>query len=487
MRRRVYSHRAVLLASLFVFGCSLATADDGKIPITTKSVDARNEFLKGRDLSEKLELTNSLEHFDRAIALDPDFALAHLNRANAATTAKEFFDHLKHAVASAGKASEGERLLILATDAGSSGNSAQQQEYLETLVKKYPNDERAHFNAGGFYFGQQEYQKAINHYKKAIELAPDYSPAYNILGYAYRQVENYPEAEKVFKTYTELIPNDPNPFDSYAELLLKMGRFDESIALYEKALAIDNTFTASRIGIATNSMYKGKYEDGFASLMRLSDAARHDGERRQAMFTRTVLLVDAGRTEEALNEIAKQYALATKDNDLAQMSADLGLKATILLESGNVDEARDTFEKSIRLSDKSDVTEKQKQGARLFHHFNLATVAIAKKDMKTARWEADEFRKGAEANKNQNQIRLAHELAGRITLAEKDYDKAIEELSLASDQNPYNLYRLALAHQGKGNTAKARKFSMKAANFNGLPALNYAFIRTKAAKMSEAL
>ena len=63
----------------------------------------------------------------------------------------------------------------------------------------------------------------------------------------------------MFKKYVELIPADPNPYDSYAELLLKMGRFDESVANYQKALAIDSNFSSSRIGIATNLMYEGKH------------------------------------------------------------------------------------------------------------------------------------------------------------------------------------------------------------------------------------
>ena len=67
---------------------------------------------------------------------------------------------------------------------------------------------------------------------------PTYSTAFNILGYAYRQNGDYSDAENAFKKYIELIPNDPNPYDSYAELLLKMGRFDEAITQYNKALAI---------------------------------------------------------------------------------------------------------------------------------------------------------------------------------------------------------------------------------------------------------
>jgi len=55
---------------------------DSKIPITTKSDEARKEFLLGRDLSEKLQAQDSVEHFDKAIALDPEFASAELARAN---------------------------------------------------------------------------------------------------------------------------------------------------------------------------------------------------------------------------------------------------------------------------------------------------------------------------------------------------------------------------------------------------------------------
>lgn len=74
-------------------------------------------------------------------------------------------------------------------------------------------------------------------------------------------------------------------------------------------------------------------------------------------------------------------------------------------------------------------------------------------------------------------------LTGRIALAEKDYDKAIAELQQANPQDPQNLYRLSQAYQAKGDAAKAREFCTKAAEFNSLPQLNYAFVRMAARKM----
>ena len=61
---------------------SPSTGNSGKIPITTSSEEARKEFLAGRDLSEKLRITDSIAHFDKAISLDPNFASAELLRAS---------------------------------------------------------------------------------------------------------------------------------------------------------------------------------------------------------------------------------------------------------------------------------------------------------------------------------------------------------------------------------------------------------------------
>jgi tetratricopeptide (TPR) repeat protein len=464
-----------------------ASPGGGKIPVTTSSEEARKEFTQARDMAERLLAQDSLQHYDKAISLDPNFALAELGRANASQSAKEFFDHLKKAVDLSAKASEGERLLILATQAGANGEAVKQKELLDKLVAAYPNDERAHFQLGGWHFGQQEFTQAIGHYKKATELAPNYSPAYNILGYAYRQNADYANAEQAFKKYIELIPNDPNPYDSYAELLLKMGKYEDSITQYRKALSIDPNFIASRNGIAADLLYLGKPDEATAELQAITDKARSDGDRRAALFAMTVVQADGGKLDKALEEVDKQYALGEKIGDTAAMTGDLQLKGNILVEMGRYDEAKEQFDRLLKMTDESTLSQEIKENAKRFHHYNLVTVALGKKDFATAKSEAEEFRKGAEVSKNPFQLKQTHELAGMIALAEKDYDKAIAELQQANQQNPQNLYRLSQAYQGKGDNAKAKEFGAKAAGFNSLPQLNYAFVRAKAQKLASEL
>lgn len=461
-------------------------SDAGKIPITTASEEARKEFLLGRDLSERLLAHDSIQHFDKAIALDGDFASAELARANNAPTAKEFFEHEKKAVSLADKASPAEKLFILANEAATNGKPTEQKQYLDKLVADYPNDERVQFNLGGYYFGQQEFDQALAHYKKATEIAPSYSPAYNLLGYAYRQQGNYADAEQAFKKYVELIPNDPNPYDSYAELLLKMGKFDDSIAQYRKALSIDDHFNASHFGVAADLMYQGKAEEAGAELQTMADQARNDGERRTAYFGMAVLAADSGKLDKALQQMDKEYAVAEKKNDAAAMSADLQAKGNILAEMQRYDAAAQQFDRSLQLIQGSSLSQQIKDNAKLQRVFTATTLAISRKDLAAAKKTAEEFRQGTEAAQNPAQLKQTHELAGRIALAEKNYDKGIAEIEQANQQDPRNLYRLSQAYQGKGDRAKAREFAQKAADFNSLPQLNYAFIRGKAKKMASA-
>jgi tetratricopeptide (TPR) repeat protein len=261
-----------------------------------------------------------------------------------------------------------------------------------------------------------------------------------------------------------------------------MGRFDEAIAQYNKALALDSNFINSHFGIAAALAYEGKASEAQAELEKITAKARSDGERRTALFGQMVVAADSGKLDQALAEVEKQYALGQKTNDMPAMAGDLQLKGNILLEMGKFDDAKKAYEQVLKTTTDSNLSKENKDNAALFHHYNLARVAIAKKDLATAKTETDTFRKGADAGKNANQVKLAHELAGRIALEEKNYDTAIGELGQANQQNPDVLYLLGVAYQGKGDGAKAKESFTKAAKFNSLPQLNYALVRSKAQK-----
>jgi tetratricopeptide (TPR) repeat protein len=452
----------------------------GKVPVTTKSKEARKLYLKGQEYGDQLRFHEARQFFEQATAKDPDFAMAHFRLAQNSPTPKEFWAHLNQAVALSDNATEGERLTILRLQASANADPAKALQHAEELVLKYPQDERAHLVLANAYFARQNYENAVQELQKAIELAPNFPPAYNSLGYAYRPVGNYAEAEKAFKKYIELVPKDPNPYDSYAELLMKTGRFDESIAQYRKALSIDPHFVASHYGIASDLTFQGKHSQAIAETQKMDAAAQNDGDRRFAMFTRTVVYVDQGKTDLALQEMDKQYAMGAKIGDTAAMAGDAESMGDILLNAGKPDEARKRYEQALSLVEKSGLSSEVKEDAKLARHYNLGRVALKKNDLATAKAEAASYLSGATAKNNDSRVRQAHQLAGMIALKEEKFDQAIAELRQANQQDPYVLYKIAVAFQGKGDTAKANQMFKQAAESYTLPTLNYAFIRAKA-------
>jgi tetratricopeptide (TPR) repeat protein len=236
--------------------------------------------------------------------------------------------------------------------------------------------------------------------------------------------------------------------------------------------------------MAADLMYLGKPEEAVAELQRMAAQSRSDGELRTALFGMAVVAADSGKLDQAVQEIDKEYAVAAKKNDAAAMAADLQAKGNILAQMPNYGEAQLQFDRSFEIIEASSLSAEMKGNATLLHHFNMAAIAIGKKDYAAARTHAEQFRQGAEASKNPGQIKQAHELAGRIALAEKHYDQATAELEQANQQDPQNIYRLYQAYQAKGDNAKAQEYCTKAAGFNSLPQLNYAFVRVKAQKVA---
>jgi tetratricopeptide (TPR) repeat protein len=478
---------ALAVASSTVVGCAGGTGAPpaDKVPITTSSPNALKEYLRGRDLAEKLRATDARERFAAALAQDPDFALAYLGLANTAPTTAEFFDALRRATACADKVSEGEKDLILATEAAANSRPDEQLRRLTALVRAYPNDERAHNQLGLYHFGRQEWKQAAAEFRRATEINPEFSAPYNQLGYALRYLDDFAGAERAFTTYIQLIPKEPNPYDSYAELLMKMGRFRESIAQYEKALSINPNFVASYVGMGNDYIFLGQPLEARNSFTKLAFIARNDGERRRALVWTAISYLHEGRTEKALDEVARMDEIARRNDDKLAMAGDLTLAGNILLEAGRADDAAARFNEAVATAQAAIVTADVKETVQRNNLFNLARVALLRNDLASAASIAERYATLVNQRKIPFEIRQVHELFGLVALARREWSTAVAELEQANQQDPRVLLNLSRAYAGAGQGEAARRALAGAAHFNGL-GLNYAFVRAKALAMLAA-
>ncbi len=259
----------VLATALFVvlyMGCAGPTAEE--IPITTQSEEALTIFLEARQLAENLRQDEARGLFDQAIEKDPDFALAHFYRAWTAASNMDFQSHLQRAITLAPNVSEGERLLIEASYViWEENNPAKALELRQQLVRQHPDDKRAHAALAASYAGQDELDKAIAEYERALDIDSDYAPPYNSLGYAYLRKGEYEQAENAFQNYIRLIPEEANPYDSMADLYTRMGRHEEAIEHYRKSVELNPQFAISQRKIGLNLVYAGRPMRVYRSAM----------------------------------------------------------------------------------------------------------------------------------------------------------------------------------------------------------------------------
>ncbi len=477
-----------IIALLVIIGIiSSCSNSANKIPITTSSSRAKQNYLIGRELMEKLRNSDSRKYFAKAVADDPDFAMAHLLMAYGQGSQKAFMNSFNKALGLIDNVSPGEKIFILAADAGIKGDSPKQQELYQELTEIYPGDERAHQALANFFFGQHDYEKALEKYYTIIEIAPEFSAAYNQMGYCFRALEKYDSAEVAFDKYIQLIPNEPNPYDSYAELLLKRGKYQKSIEMYREALKIDLEFSPSHIGIATNYNLMGEHKKAREQLESLLEVLDEPLIARIASGARAVSYADEGFLDSALAELEKRYEIELDRNEILSAAEFRQLIARIHIEKGNFDKAGESYDFGSKIVEQSDLPDELKENSRTYGLYFTALIYTLNDDLKSAEPLAEQFREKAEIKGNQQQIRVSHLLNGIIFMKKDQFDKAISEFSQLDLGDSNSLFRLANAYEASGDLSKALENYKKAANTNSLNSLNYALTRHKAKAKAEEL
>jgi tetratricopeptide (TPR) repeat protein len=145
-----------------------------------------------------------------------------------------------------------------------------------------------------------------------------------------------------------------------------------------------------------------------------------------------------------------------------------------------VDKAEHNIARSIELIERSGLSQDIKNRFRQRIPLYKGLVSVVKEDLKSAKKYSREFKQAVNKINNPEQIRASHALEGLIALKEHAYEKAITELEQADQLNPYIIYLMAQAYEGKKDKEKAIELYEKTANFNSLIELSYAFVREKA-------
>ncbi len=111
------------------------------------------------------------------------------------------------------------------------------------------NDAISYFNIAQRLKKDRKYNEAIENYKKAIQLKPNYLEAIFYLANLLQQMGQYVNAIKFYKIAIQLNPNIPEPYFNMGNVLHAIGKFDSAINCYQIAIKIKPTFTFAYLNL----------------------------------------------------------------------------------------------------------------------------------------------------------------------------------------------------------------------------------------------
>ena len=172
-------------------GESLPTVQRFSMPIdkaTTPSLEALKAFSAGEDVRHRSSELGAVPFYQRAIEIDPNFALAYARLSASYGSVGEFSEMQRttqEAYARRDRVSERERFYIDGRHCAASADPDCYINVNELWKRTYPRDGRPHGNLSGMYFNRGECDKALEDAAVSVQVDPGVSQPYAFLARAY--------------------------------------------------------------------------------------------------------------------------------------------------------------------------------------------------------------------------------------------------------------------------------------------------------------
>ena len=294
---------------------SLAAEESSKsiTDLSTNSMEAWRCYTAGIDLITQFLTSDAIPQLEKAIELDPDFISAHielctlhLNRKNHKSAFKSF----KRLQTLTDNATPKERYRINLLEARFKNDVAALTSTMKEWLKNDPDDRDANYALASLYSEWNNREKAIEYFKKVLDIDPKYKLAYNRLGYEFAHTGYLSKAVALMKKYKETAPEEANPHDSMGEVYFWYGDYKNAEKQYKRALRINENFHASTMNLAYLYFEKGEYEKAVKTYETYLEKIPDDISKSHA-YEMTARAYDRmGNTDKAI----EYYLLALKYN-----------------------------------------------------------------------------------------------------------------------------------------------------------------------------
>lgn len=354
---------------------------------STASAEAISAYIEGVRLTNNFYYTEAQGMFENAISYDSTFALAWARLAVIEFNTQNqnrAYEHIDRAIELSTKSTLREQLFVRMWDRQIHFANKEAAAIADSLIEVYPDDPEPYVFRGQLFELEQNLEAAVKLYRKASTLDTTYAPAAMSLGYAYSTLNEQEKALGFMERYIRLVPEAADPRASYADLLLRVGRYGEALDQYKQSLQLkpDYWYAINQIGIVYRILGKlnaasAQFDSGFTYIphspqLEASHIAAdaeleiRRGRHQQAidLYTRALSLDSAnlsasygmvfalaelkklGEAESMLERVREELERRNLKESQAMVGFNL-TRAKILADQGRLDEARQACDEAL--------------------------------------------------------------------------------------------------------------------------------------------
>ena len=266
----------------------------------TSNLEAYQHFFVGEQYLNELKFQRAHEEFQRAVKLDPQFAMGWYRVADSLwwmTRTHEARSVIARAVALSDRVPRREQLNIRGLEAALHGRFARCTELRREALALAPDDKETLYNLGDCLYHGGQSDEAIGHFRRVLQIDPSFERAHQHLFWALRTAGRHREALAASAAYVER-------FDSSfawlmnAQSLLANGRPKEAVAAAHR-VRDDGTSVFFIFPGAYVRLQAGDVAGALAEARDARDSPRAH-ERFAARHIEAIAAMRAGRYREAV-------------------------------------------------------------------------------------------------------------------------------------------------------------------------------------------
>jgi tetratricopeptide (TPR) repeat protein/TolB-like protein/predicted Ser/Thr protein kinase len=397
--------------------------------VTTSSIEAYRYYAEGINLHERQREAESIPLFEKALAVDPNFALAmaklavvhsNLNHpAESADYARRAFEHVDRVTAR-------ERYYIEGYHFGRRQETlARAIEAYEKGLSLYPDHASVRNNLALLYVQLERQDDALPHLEELRRRGMTFPGSYGILASIYVSRGEFETAVKVLQEYLQRHPDVAQAHGFLGNVLATWGKLDDALAAFDRVDALDPGATVAAAGRFTVHVLRSQWAEARGVAEKLTPS--QDSFRRflghSQLATLQLYRGHSTGTLDALERAARAYTRPGPNTANARIRA-----AAVQMAVGNPGAAL-----AEALKARSDG---QGAGAEWPAIQAVALAQLVNGRTAEANRTLDELRRLAAQLPSERELRRVHHLAGQIALDRGDHARAAQELVEAAKRLP---------------------------------------------------